>query len=456
MPSVNVSLSAGGHVSETIAAISTPQGEGAIALIRLSGPEAVAVVDGVFHGKRRVVEMESHRQHFGAIAADGRKVDEVVVSVHRRPRSYTGEDVVEIACHGGVLVTRRLLELLLRSGARAAEPGEFTQRAFLNGKLDLTQAEAVMDLITAQTDLALAAAQEQLEGRLGQRLRDLRERFLELLAHLEAYIDFPDEDISPDTAEGMIRRLGEIRAELEALLATAGRGRLLREGARTVIFGAPNVGKSSLLNVLLGYERAIVSATPGTTRDSLEETISLRGLPLRLVDTAGVRDSTDEVEQAGIERTYRQLERADLVLHVQDAAAPPASEAAPHPEKELLVLNKADLGEHAEWRGRAAVRISCRDGTGFEALEEAIEERLVGGHGAPRQWSVAINARHQAALRQALEFSNAAHAALASATPPDLVAEDLRAAVDAVGEVIGRVETEDVLGKIFSTFCIGK
>jgi tRNA modification GTPase len=449
------SLSAGGHRGETIAAISTAAREGAIALVRLSGPEAAPIAGQVFEGKRAVAEMESHRQHFGAIVDGGRKVDDVVLSVHRGPHSYTGEDVVEIACHGGVLVTRRLLELLLRCGARPAEPGEFTQRAFLNRKLDLTQAEAVMDLISAQTDLALTAAQEQLEGRLGEKVTALREQLLELLAHLEAYIDFPDEDIDPDTSEGMLRRLDEIRGGLEALLATAGRGRLLREGVRTVIFGAPNVGKSSLLNLLLGYERAIVSALPGTTRDSLEETISVRGLPLRLVDTAGVRDSADEIEQAGIERTLRHVARADLVLHLQDASGAPTAEAPLHPEKALLVLNKTDLGEHAAWKGRAAVRISCRENRGLDELEAAIEERLLGGGGA-RSWNVAINARHQECLRQALEFANAGRKALAGGTPPEFVAEDLRASLDAVGDVVGRVETEDVLGKIFATFCIGK
>ncbi len=453
---MSASLSAGGHGSQTIAAISTAAGEGAIALLRLSGPEAVAIADQMFHGKVAARDMSTHRQHFGAIRDGARKLDDVLLAIHRAPRSYTGEDVVEIACHGGVLVTRRILELLLRHGARAAEPGEFTQRAFLNGKLDLTQAEAVMDLISAQTDLALAAAQEQLEGRLGERLRALREKLLELLAHLEAYIDFPDEDIAPETGEAMLRRLNEIRAEIEALLATAGRGRLLREGVRTVIFGAPNVGKSSLLNLLLGYERAIVSATPGTTRDSLEETISLRGIPLRLVDTAGIREARDEVEQAGIERTFRHLERADLVLHLQDAAAPPSAETVPHPAKEMLILNKIDLGEHPAWNGTTAVRISCLQSSGLEALESEIEQRLLGGEAAPRGWSVAINARHHACLHQALDSCAAAHRGFSQATPPEFIAEELRAALDAVGDVVGRVDTEDVLGKIFSTFCIGK
>ena len=266
--------------------------------------------------------MQPRRQHYGEVHGENGKLDDVLLTVFRAPASYTGEDVVEIACHGGQLLTRRLLELLLHQGARAAEPGEFTQRAFLNGKMDLTQAEAVMDLITAQTDLALRAAQEHLAGGLGERISAVREQLLELLAHLEAFIDFPDEDIDPDSGAALAARFAEIRAALHALLATAGRGRWLREGVRTVITGPPNVGKSSLLNLLLGYDRAIVSPLPGTTRDTIEETIDVRGIPLRLIDTAGLRAAADPIELAGIERTRQQLERADLILEVHDASLP--------------------------------------------------------------------------------------------------------------------------------------
>ncbi|MHA3771666.1 tRNA uridine-5-carboxymethylaminomethyl(34) synthesis GTPase MnmE [Verrucomicrobiota bacterium sgz303538] len=447
--------------ADTIAAVSTPFGEGAIALLRLSGPHAAEVADTVFRGKRRVTEMQSHRQHFGDIVDGDRKLDEVLLSIHRAPASYTGEDVVEIACHGGILVTRRILELLLRSGAKAAEPGEFTQRAFFNGKMDLTQAEAVMDLISAQTDLALRAAGEQLEGRLGARIRELRERLLELLAHVEAYIDFPDEDIDPDTGEVLLGRMDAVRTELQRLLATAGQGKILREGVRTVIFGAPNVGKSSLLNLLLGYERAIVSATPGTTRDTLEEVINLRGIPLRLVDTAGVRDAADAIEREGIERTRRQLERADLVLHIRDASlsresSETAGASALPLHHELLVLNKSDLGEDPSWNGVNAVRLSCLTGEGSDTLAEAIEARVFGGQAAARDWSVAINARHQACLESAQKFADAARNAFTTGLSAEFIAEELRAALDAVGDVVGRVDTEDLLGKIFSTFCIGK
>ncbi len=443
-------------MEDTIAAVSTPFGEGAIALIRLSGPSAISIAESVYRGKRRVSEMRPRLQHYGGLFDEDRKVDDVLLSVYRAPASYTGDDVVEIGCHGGLLVTRRILDLLLKSGARSAEPGEFTQRAFLNGKMDLTQAEAVMDLISAQTDLALRAAHEQLEGRLGSRIEAMREALLGLLAHVEAYIDFPDEDIDPDTGEALLRRLDAVREELDALLATAARGRILREGVRTVIFGAPNVGKSSLLNLLLGYERAIVSPTPGTTRDSIEEVINLRGIPLRLIDTAGVRDASDAVERAGIERTLRQVERADLVLHLEDGSRPRSRETVADSSRELLVLNKADLGEDPAWSGVDAVRISCMESDGLGALEEAITAKIFGGHTAHRDWSVAINARHQACLQLARKYADAARSALTDGLSAEFAAEELRAALNAVGEVVGRVDTEDLLGRIFSSFCIGK
>jgi tRNA modification GTPase len=444
-------------VNDTIAAIATPFGEGAIALLRMSGPQSIAIADSVFRSKVRASELAPRVQQFGAIFDDPQKLDEVLLTVFRAPASYTGEDLVEIACHGGVLVTRRILELLHRHGARAAQPGEFTQRAYLHGRMDLTQAEAVMDLITAQTDLALRTAREQLEGRLGKRIRALRDALLDLLAHVEAYIDFPDEDIDPDTGDALRARLDVALAEIDSLLATAGRGKILREGVRTVICGAPNVGKSSLLNLLLGSDRAIVSPRPGTTRDVIEETLDIRGIPLRLIDTAGLRDSDDEVEQAGMERTRQQLERADLVLHVVDASDPRSSAQSPDADpRALLVLNKCDLREHATWQGVEGVRMSCITGTGVADLETAIVARVTEGHAAHRDWSLAINARHRACLDSARQFASAAAAALASGVSVELIAEDLRAALDAVGDVVGRVEADDVLGRVFSTFCIGK
>ena len=443
-------------VNDTIAAISTPFGEGAIALLRLSGPHAAEIARGIFHGKK---DLAPRVAHFGSIRDGERKLDDVLLTEFPAPTSYTGEDIVEIACHGGVLISRRILELLLKRGARSAEPGEFTQRAYLHGKMDLTQAEAVMDLIGAQTDLALRAATEQLEGRLGERLRALRDRLIETLAHVEAFIDFPDEDIDPATGGALLAKIDAVRADASALLATARPGRVLREGVRTVIYGAPNVGKSSLLNLLLGSERAIVSARPGTTRDVIEETIDLRGIPLRLADTAGVRESDDEIERAGMERTQRQIECADLMLHVVDASGEISnlkSQISNPKARTLLVLNKCDLGEHAAWRGTEGVRISCLKNEGLTQLGDAIFAKITGGAAAQRDWSVAINARHEAALQTALRFADAAREAFTGGLSPEFVAEELRAALNAVGDILGRTDHEEVLGKIFSTFCIGK
>lgn len=442
---------------DTIAAISTPFGEGAIALLRLSGKQAVAVAEEVFRGAEKLVQAQPRLQQFGRIVdKNGTAVDEVLATVFRAPASYTGEDVVEIACHGGILVTRKILQLLLAHGARAAEPGEFTQRAFLNGKMDLTQAEAVMDLIRAQTDLAMRAATEQLEGRLGTKIRELREQLLAILAHTEACIDFPDEDIDPDTGAALLNKLQTVRDGIALLLRTADQGKILREGIRTVIFGAPNVGKSSLLNLLLGYERAIVSEIPGTTRDTIEEVINLRGIPVRLIDTAGVRSSEDEIEQQGIERTKLQVERADLVLRLFDASEADLNRRADEIPHEILILNKCDLGEHAVWDDVEAVRISCKTGEGMEQLADAIFNRVMGGGVAHRDASVAINTRHQACLQKASVYCDAAKKAISDGLSAEFIAVELRAALESVGEVVGKVDTEELLGEIFSTFCIGK
>jgi tRNA modification GTPase len=423
----------------------------------------VRIADLIYRGVHPVAEQKPRTAHFGSIHDAELKLDDVLLTVFRSPASYTGEDIVEIACHGGILITRRILDLLLRHGARAAEPGEFTQRAFMNGKLDLTQAEAVMDLITAQTDLALRAANEQLEGRLGDRIRELRESLLEMLAHVEAYIDFPDEDIDPETGDLLRKRILAAQSGVTQLLDTASRGRILREGVRTVIYGAPNVGKSSLLNRLLGTERAIVSARPGTTRDVIEEVINLRGIPLRLMDTAGVRDSEDEIEREGMARTRKAVERADLVLHLAEAHRPVHQQ---YPEETLtgaiaapgviLVLNKTDLGEHESWREVSAVRISCTAERGLDELSTAIEQQVCGSSAAHRDWTVAINARHQACLERARDFLAAAQKAFDEKLSPEFIAEELRAALDAVGEVIGKADVEELLGVIFGRFCIGK
>jgi tRNA modification GTPase len=367
--------------------------------------------------------------------------------------------VVEIACHGGRLVTRRVLERLLDCGARAAGPGEFTQRAFFNGKLDLTQAEAVMDLISAQSDLALRAAHEQLEGGIGRQTGALREDLIGLVAHLEAWIDFPEEDIDPDTGDLFSARIDGVRQGIARLLATAEQGRILREGVRTVICGRPNAGKSSLLNLLLGSERAIVSDEAGTTRDTIEEVIVLDGVPLRLVDTAGLRGEAGGIEREGIRRTLHEAGRADLLLVVRDGALPMIESGVTLPEsagRVVTVLNKCDLGEHPEWSEQPGVRISCNSGEGLDELRRAIREALDLGEADWGEHAVAINTRHRDCLRRADESLETAAVLLESGAAPELAALELRGALEALGEISGKIDTEEILGAIFSRFCIGK
>jgi tRNA modification GTPase len=441
---------------DTIAAISTPIGEGAIAVVRLTGAAALFIFSRVFRSSVAPRNFEPRHVYFGQIHDGAAKIDEVLATFFRGPASYTGEDVVEISCHGGVLVTRRLLDLLLGAGARMANPGEFTQRAFLNGKLDLTQAEAVMDLIRAQTELALRAANEQLAGHLGREVSDIRELLLTVLAHVEAYIDFPDEEIDPDTGNALRERISTLQRRLDKLLATADQGRVLRHGLRTVIYGAPNVGKSSLLNLLLGYQRAIVTEIPGTTRDTIEEVINIRGIPVRLIDTAGARESSDVVETEGIRRTYQEVENADFVIHLVDASQPRSEQEFLGNRKGTLLLNKIDLGLHPNWLEINGIRFSCKERIGLEYLNQAIWEHVMGGMGKMVDVRVAINARHQAALQGARLLLETAQRSLEEAKSPEFVSIELRGALDAVGEVVGKLDTEDLLGKIFSEFCIGK
>ncbi len=442
---------------ETIAAISTPPGEGAIAIVRLSGPEAIAIADRIYRGKQKPSEFSSHVQHFGDVVDNDRLIDQVMLSVHRAPASYTGEDLVEISCHGGILISAKVLEACLHAGARGARPGEFTERAFHNDKLDLTQAEAVIDLIRAQTDLALRSATEQLEGRLGDAIGKVREGLIELVAQIEASIDFPDEGIAPDTIDGLAARLDVVRQRISDLLATAESGRILREGVRVVIFGATNAGKSSLLNRLLGFDRAIVSTIPGTTRDTIEEVINLRGVPVRLLDTAGVRDSHDDIEREGISRTKKSLQTADLLLHIADRNAPRPRDFAEHAldQPTIVLLNKSDLPEHPDWKDESALRISCVTEDGLRGLEETILEKITQGN-LRAQNAVAINTRHRDCLRRALELCDSAREAMKDAPALEFMAVDLHAALRAVGEVVGEVGTEDILDSVFSQFCIGK
>lgn len=444
--------------ADTIAAISTPAGEGAIALVRISGPNAITTAEKIFHGKEAPSRFGSHVQHVGEIVDEsGCIIDEVMMSIHRAPASYTGEDLVEISCHGGTLVTAKVLEACLRSGARGARPGEFTERAFLNGKMDLTQAEAVIDLIRARTDLALRSATEQLEGKLGEKIRSIRQAIVDLLAHAEAAIDFPEEGIEPDEGKKLLDRLDSVAKEIQALLATADTGRILREGVRVVIYGATNAGKSSLLNRLLGYERVIVSDIHGTTRDTIEEMVNLRGIPVRLLDTAGLRTSTSEVEREGIARTERSLNQADLRLHIIDRNAPrPArfNEAAAN-GNELVVLNKSDLPEHADWKDFSAPRISCANEEGLDELEDEIITRI-SKHNLRPENSVAINLRHRDCLRRALDACDRARQGMAEGLSAEYLTVDLKDALTAVGEVIGAVGIEQILDSVFGQFCIGK
>ena len=448
----------GSAENPTVAAIATAAGTGAVSLMRISGPNAIAIAAKACGNK--VLKQASHQvTHIKVLDARGEIIDDGLLTVMRGPRSYTGEDTVEFTGHGGILVTREVLNRFLECGAEAAGPGEFTRRAFLNGKLDLTQAEGVMDLISAQTSLSLRAARSQLEGHLGMRTAEARDELLGCLAHLEAYIDFPDEDIDPQTGEQLKSRVQAVLDTCRTLLATADQGRILREGVRTVIFGPPNVGKSSLLNHLLGYERAIVSETAGTTRDTIEETINLKGLPLRLIDTAGMREAADAIEAEGIERTEKQIEQADLLLEVADASRERESgdSTLRGSRKYVLILNKSDLGEHPSWAEVDAVRVSCLKRDGFERLAEAIHHALQFDEIDWGEHMVAINARHQQSLIRA---SKALQAALELMNPgcasTELAAVDLREALDALGEIPGKVDTEDLLGVIFSSFCIGK
>ncbi len=443
----------------TIAAVSSPPGVGAVSMIRLSGPRAIAVADLATGGKASVATPRT-ATWCRVLDRTGAAIDDGLLICFPGTGSYTGEPVVEFSGHGGMLVTRQVLSRFLECGAIAAGPGEFTQRAFLNGKLDLTQAEGVMDLISAQTSLALRAARDQMDGVLGRQTLAARDEILSVLAHVEAYIDFPDEDIAPETGELLCKRLRAVSAQIDRLLATADQGRILREGVMTVIFGEPNVGKSSLLNRLLGHERAIVSEVAGTTRDTIEESSVLGGIPLRLIDTAGVREAADRIEEEGIRRTVRQIESADLLLEVVDgsrAKGAPIQFDGPDSGRRLRIFNKSDLGLHPDWQAEDGISLSCESGAGFDQLQKAIESVLQLGMEDWGGQAVAINARHQSCLHRARV---ALEAAIQLLEPPrsdtELAAVDLREALEAFGEVVGRVDVEDLLGVIFSSFCIGK
>jgi tRNA modification GTPase len=457
---------------DTIAAIATPLGEGGLAVVRISGAKAFAVADKVFlpSGKSSLKPSAAptHTIHYGKIVRQTATVDEVLLSVLRTPRTFTREDTVEISCHGGLLPAKLVLDTILENGARLAEPGEFTRRAFLNGRLDLAQAEAVADLIHSRTELALAAANEQLAGKLSQRINELRDEMMKTLAHVEAHIDFPDEDIAPETRAQLIQRLENGAAFMDELLRTANEGQILRRGIRAAIVGRPNAGKSSLLNQLLGHDRAIVSPIAGTTRDTIEETANIRGLPVVFIDTAGLREARDEIEVEGIRRSRETLAKAELILHVLDASEPltPADEmylTEFTAKKRILVRNKTDLPIKLELpeklithRSSLITDVSCLSGQGMEALKDAIKNLVWAGKIEAGMLQVMINSRHQEALGRARMATLTTVEALRADISLELVALDLRIAVNAVGEIVGKTTTDDLLDTIFSQFCLGK
>jgi tRNA modification GTPase len=453
-------------LDDTIAAIATPLGEGGVGIVKISGPEAASILRRLFVPAVRGADgMEPRRLVFGHIRdpGSGAVVDEVLAVAMPGPHSYTRQDVVEIQAHGGIVPLRRILGLTLASGARPAEPGEMTLRAFLNGRLDLAQAEAVLDVVQARTEAALRVATEQLGGKLSARVREVRARLVDVLAYLEASIDFVEDEIPP---QDVVRPLRELASGLEEILATADRGLIYRQGIRAAIVGRPNVGKSSLLNALLRGERAIVTPIPGTTRDTLEETANVGGVPLVLVDTAGIRAETeDEVERIGVERSRAALERADLALLVVDGSQPLTEAdwdiaALIGRKPGLVVANKSDLPqlELASDLLPSAPRrrVSALTGEGIEALEEAVVELVFGGTVTAADTPLVSNPRHQASLKRALDHVRAAEGGQLGGLSPDLVSIDVREAVDALGEITGETVSEDLLEAIFSNFCIGK
>jgi len=463
--------------SDTIVAIATPPGEGGVGIVRLSGPDALAVGRAIVRPADGATAWPSHQLVYGHVVdpANGRRVDEVLAVYMAAPRTYTAEDVFEAHCHGGPIPLRSVVELALRHGARAAERGEFTLRAFLNGRLDLAQAEAVLDVVRARTPTALHVAVAQLTGGLSRRLRPVADDLMGVLAFLEASIDFVEEGLPETAAATLLTRLDQARVGLEALLATARGGIILREGVRAVLAGAPNVGKSSLLNRLLRSERAIVTPVAGTTRDTVEEPANIHDLPVYLVDTAGLTETDDPVERIGVERSRAAIATAGLLLLVIDAARPleerdfdafTAARTLAPDTPAILVLNKADLpralDEDTLSRAlgdrppAAVVACSAATGAGLDALEDAIAATALGGAPLAPDTAVIDNARHRRALEQAVENLAAARDGLAMAAPLDLVCSDLRAAVTALGSITGQDITEDLLTRIFGDFCIGK
>ncbi|MDR4950235.1 tRNA uridine-5-carboxymethylaminomethyl(34) synthesis GTPase MnmE [Neobacillus cucumis] len=458
---------------DTIAAISTPMGEGAIAIVRLSGDEAIPIADKLFKGVggKRLKEAASHTIHYGHLLdpKKGEVIEEVMVSVMKGPKTFTKEDVVEINCHGGIVSVNRVLQHVLKYGARLAEPGEFTKRAFLNGRIDLSQAEAVMDLIRAKTDRAMNVALGQMEGRLSNLIRRLRQEILEVLAHVEVNIDYPEyDDVEEMTHNLLLEKAHLVREEIQKLLQTSEQGKILREGLSTVIVGRPNVGKSSLLNSLVHENKAIVTDIPGTTRDVIEEYVNVRGVPLRLLDTAGIRETEDIVERIGVERSRQVLKEADLILLVLNY-----SDQLTHEDENLfevvkgmdviVIVNKTDLPQQIDMervqelaKEHKLVTTSLLEDQGVDALEEAISSLFFAGALEAGDMTYVSNTRHIALLNQSLLTIEDAIEGVEMGVPIDIVQIDMTRTWELLGEIIGDSVHESLIDQLFSQFCLGK
>ena len=450
------------QTEDTIAAIATPPGEGGVAIIRISGKKAFAIANQIF--SKDVTEFASHTAHYGQVLDQNQEhVDDVLLLVMKGPRSYTGEDTIEINCHGGSLITRRVLDVILAAGARAASPGEFTYRAYLNGKIDLAQAEAVQELIHAKNEKALEAAESQLQGRLSERVKKFQNDLTDVAAILEAWVDFPEEGLEFASMEEVNRQLGSVKSEMIRLAETFHDGKILQDGISLCLIGCPNVGKSSLMNALLGKERAIVTHLPGTTRDVLEDQLRLNGLNFRLIDTAGIRNEAEIIEQEGIRRSRAAMQEADLVLFVLDTSEGLRGEDREIMEqlpsdKTICIWNKMDLqnGEYPSLEFPHVVSISAKEKTGLEKLHQEID-RVIWKNGPPTKEEVLItNVRHKEALGNAISSCEAVMSGLKSEVSPEFISMDMRQCLIELGKVIGSDITEDVLSAIFSKFCIGK
>jgi tRNA modification GTPase len=464
--------------TDTIAAIATPLGEGGISVIRISGNQAVSIADRLFKGRTTLVTAETHTAHFGKVLdKDGNVVDDVVVTIFLEPNSYSGENTAEISCHGGIFVTKRILELILNEGARHADPGEFTKRAFLNGKLDLSQAEAVADLIHARSDTAHRASVRQLEGVLSQRIRQLRSSLIDSIGLLELELDFVEEDLEFVDKTKFQRSIDDTIGEIDCLLGSFSAGRIYREGIKVVIAGPPNAGKSSLLNALLESNRAIVTDIPGTTRDTIEEAVTIEGVSFRLVDTAGLRETHDIVEREGVKRAEDEARTGDIVLFVVDVSRNAENVDWSRTEefagglgatavKQILVLNKSDLptrpttevlGTLSSRQDARCVEVSARTGAGLDRLQRMLVETAFSGKTPGNDATATVtNLRHFEALTRAKESLILSRDSLERKQSSELVAVDLRNALDHLGEVTGEVTSEEILNNIFSKFCVGK